>query len=141
MTNLTNMTYSLGRQIADALDEATSLETKTILLGAVHYGTHQTVNDNVVVAYFDGVEIRYRVHKRSKTKRGIRTGDHESGYAIVREDGKVVGVHDLRGLPKSRAAAASEIAWDARNEVIRTHETRSQIAKNIRAFFDRKKTN
>ena len=138
MTNLTNMTHSLGRQIADALDEATSLETKTILLGAVHYGTHQTVNDNVVVAYFDGVEIRYSINKRSKVKRGIRTGDLVSGYSIVREDGKEIADWSIRGLPKSKAAAAKEIAWDARLEVIRTHETRSQIAKNIRAFFDRK---
>lgn len=124
--------HSLGRQIADALDETAWFQTKTTLRGAVHYGTHQTADDKTVIAYFDGIEFRYRVHHKSKKK-----GDHESGYSITREDGKVVGVHDLRGLPKSRAAAASEIAWDARREVIRIHETRSEIAKNIRAAMDR----
>jgi len=64
--------------------------------------------------------------------------DDASGWSITREDGKVVGVHSLRGLPKSRAAAAKEIAWDARNEVARIRYERSQIAKNIRAYFDRK---
>lgn len=135
MTSLTNfprMTHSLGRQIADAHDEISRGDTKTILRGAVQYGTHQTADDKTVIAYFDGMEFRYRVHHKSKKK-----GDYISGYSITREDGKVVGVHDLRGLPKSRAAAASEIAWDARREGIRIREARSEIAKNIRAAMDR----
>jgi len=90
----------------------------------------------VVIANVDGVEIHYLV--RHKTWKKM---DDASGWSITREDGKVVGVHSLRGLPKSRAAAAREIAWDARNEVARIRYERSQIAKNIRAFFDRKKTN
>jgi len=126
MTNLTNMTnLTISGKIAAALDETASVQTNTTLRGSN--------NDHVVIANADGVEIHYFV--RHKTWKKM---DDASGYAITREDGKCVGVHSLRGLPKSRAAAAREIAWDARNEVARIRYERSQIAKNIRAFFDRK---
>lgn len=128
------ITHSLGRRIADALDETAWFQTKTFLRGAVQYGTHQTADDKTVIAYFDGMEFRYRVHHKSKTK-----GDYESGYSITREDGvERVGEHDLRGLPKSMREAASCIAWDCRHQVMRAREARSEIAKNIRAAMDRK---
>ena len=129
MARLTKTKTSLGREIANSHDAISRVQTNVILRGEVEYGIYETVDDKVVVAHYDGMEFRYRVLYLSKRK-----GDPETGYAIHRHIGGVVG--EWSELPKSKAEAAAAIASDARLQAIRIHAIRFELAKKVRAELD-----